>query len=132
MLRGGENVRIAWTYKPIFGNDGPLLEILCIGNDITELKQAEEQKKELESRLQRAHKMEAVGTLAGGVAHDLNNILSGIVSYPELIIMGLPDNSPLLKPVKTIQKSGERAAAIVQDLFTLARRGVVTEKSGKS
>jgi two-component system cell cycle sensor histidine kinase/response regulator CckA len=78
----------------------------------------------LESRLQQAQKMEAVGTLAGGVAHDLNNILSGIVSYPELILMDLPEESPLREPLKTIQNSGKRAAAIVQDLLTLARRGV--------
>ena len=92
------------------------------------MKQAEEEKIDLEIRLQRAQKMEAVGTLAGGVAHDLNNILSGIVSYPELIMMGLPENSPLRKPVATMQKSGEMAAAIVQDLLTLARRGVVSKK----
>jgi CheY-like chemotaxis protein len=68
--------------------------------------------------------MEAIGTLAGGVAHDLNNILSGIVSYPELLLMDLQNDSPLRKPILTIQKSGEKAAAIVQDLLTLARRGV--------
>ena len=62
--------------------------------------------------------------LAGGVAHDLNNILSGLVSYPELILMDLPPKSPLKKPIRTIQRSGERAANIVQDLLTLARRGV--------
>ena len=66
--------------------------------------------KQMEIQLSRAQKMEAVGTLAGGVAHDLNNILSGIVSYPELILMDLPENSPLKSPI--------------QDLLTLARRGV--------
>ncbi|MCK7506442.1 MAG: hypothetical protein MZV70_21900 [Desulfobacterales bacterium] len=71
--------------------------------------------------------MEAIGTLAGGVAHDLNNILSGIVSYPELLLHGhSPEDSPLRKPIETIKKSGEKAAAIVQDLLTLARRGVET------
>lgn len=80
--------------------------------------------KRLEQELQRAKKMEAVGTLAGGVAHDLNNILSGIVSYPELLLLELPEDSPMRKPITTIQKSGERAAAIVQDLLTMARRGV--------
>ena len=68
--------------------------------------------------------MEAIGTLAGGVAHDLNNILSGIVSYPDLILMDLPRESPLFEPIQTIQESGKKAAAIVQDLLTLARRGV--------
>ena len=85
-------------------------------------------RRHLEAQLKKAQKMEAIGTLAGGVAHDLNNILSGIVSYPELLLMDLPEDSPLRKPLSTIQKSGEKAAAIVQDLLTLARRGVaVTE-----
>jgi CheY-like chemotaxis protein len=72
--------------------------------------------------------MEAIGTLAGGVAHDLNNILSGLVSYPELILMDLPDDSSLKEPIMTIQQSGQKAAAIVQDLLTLARRGVSVRK----
>jgi PAS domain S-box-containing protein len=80
--------------------------------------------KKLESQLQQAQKMEAIGTLAGGVAHDLNNILSGMVSYPELLLLDLPDDSPLRQPLLTIQQSGQKAAAIVQDLLTLARRGV--------
>ncbi|MEE9609777.1 MAG: ATP-binding protein, partial [Desulfatiglandales bacterium] len=122
--RDGEPVWIAWTYKPIFNDAGHFAEILCIGNDITDLKRAGKEKQELEAQLQRAQKMEAIGTLAGGVAHDLNNILSGLVSYPELLLMELPENSPLRNPVLTIQKSGEKAAAIVQDLLTLARRGV--------
>ncbi len=92
--------------------------------DITDLKKAEKEKKELELQLQRAMKMEAIGTLAGGVAHDLNNILAGLVSYPELLLMDIPEDSHLRSPVLTIKKSGEKAAAIVQDLLTLARRGV--------
>jgi len=89
--------------------------------DITE-------RKRLESKFQQAQKMEAIGTLAGGVAHDLNNILSGIVSYPELILMELPKDSPLEEPIKKIMESGQKAAATVQDLLTLARRGVSTAK----
>ncbi len=80
--------------------------------------------KRLENQLAQAQKMEAAGTLAGGVAHDLNNILSGLVSYPELLLMDLPAESPIRGPIKTIHKSGKKAAAIVQDLLTLARRGV--------
>jgi signal transduction histidine kinase/CheY-like chemotaxis protein len=126
--RNGERVWVAWTNKAIRNEDGEVIEILCIGNDITKLKQAAEEKRELELRLQRAQKMEAIGTLAGGVAHDLNNILSGLVSYPELLLMDLPQESPLRKPLLTIKKSGERAASIVQDLLTLARRGVSTSE----
>ena len=81
---------------------------------------------ESEQRLARAKKMEALGTLAGGVAHDLNNVLSGIVSYPDLLLMDIPEDSPLKEPILTIQRSGKRATSIVQDLLTLARRGIVT------
>ena len=93
--------------------------------DNTERKHAEKERKHLEDQLQRAKKLEAIGTLAGGVAHDLNNILGGLVSYPELLLMQMPEDSPLRKSILTIQKSGEKAAAVVQDLLTLARRGVV-------
>ena len=65
--------------------------------------------------------MEALGLMAGGVAHDLNNILSGIVSYPELLLMDLPQVSPLRRPIETIKESGLRAADVVADLLTIAR-----------
>ena len=100
------------------------LAILGTVKDITKQRSADAEKRKLESQLQRSQKMEAIGTLAGGVAHDLNNILSGIVSYPELLLLDLPDGSPLKNPILTIKRSGEKAAAIVQDLLTLARRGV--------
>ena len=59
--------------------------------------------------------------MAGGVAHDLNNILSGIINYPELILLQLPQQSPLRKPLESIQDSGKRAARVVADLLTIAR-----------
>jgi signal transduction histidine kinase/ActR/RegA family two-component response regulator len=95
---------------------------LQIATDITQLK-------EMEKKLRQSQKMEAIGTLAGGVAHDLNNILTGIVSYPDLILLDLPKDSHLREPILTIQQSGKKAAAIVNDLLTLARRGLVTKEA---
>lgn len=91
--------------------------ILVILSDVSQCRQ-------LEAQLQRAQQMGALGTLAGGVAHDLNNILSGIVCYPDLILMQIDDDSPIREPIKTMKASGQKAAAMVQDLLTLARRGV--------
>ncbi len=125
VLQDGTRRWITWTYNPIFDDDDEFNEILCIGSDITELKRASEEKQELALRLQRAEKMEALGTLAGGVAHDLNNILAGIVTYPQALLMGLSaDAEHLRKPLESISAAGEKAAAIVHDLLTLARRGV--------
>ncbi len=59
--------------------------------------------------------------MAGGVAHDLNNILSGIVAYPDLLLRKLPTESDLRKPIEAIQQSGKRAAEVVGDLLTVAR-----------
>ena len=111
--------------RAIYDENGLFVGAVINNRDISARKQAEEENRVLQARLQRAQKMEALGVLAGGVAHDLNNILGGLVSYPELLLMQLPEGNSLRKPILTIQKSGEKAAAVVQDLLTLARRGVV-------
>ncbi len=94
-------------------------------HEIKVRERAEQERRRLETQLAHSQKMEAIGTLAGGVAHDLNNILSATVSYPDLLLMDMPEESPLRPPILLIQKSGKKAAAIVNDLLTLARRGVV-------
>lgn len=99
-----------------------------IARDITEQKATEAEREKLERRLQREEKMRSLGLMAGGIAHDLNNILSGIVSYPDLLLMDLPADSPLRKPVETIKSSGLRATEVVSDLLTIAR-GVTTGKA---
>lgn len=86
-----------------------------------------ERLQESERALHRAQKMEAIGMMAGGVAHDLNNILTGILGYPELLLLQLPKSSPLRASIRAIQTSGERAAHIVADLLTMAR-GVASQR----
>jgi len=85
------------------------------------------QQQEMEVKLNRSMKMEAVGLMAGGVAHDLNNILSGIISYPELILMKLPPESDLRRPLEAILGSGKRAAEVVSDMLTVTR-GIAAAK----
>jgi len=78
-------------------------------------------KVQAQEELNRAKRMESIGLMAGGVAHDLNNILSGIVGYPELLLHNLPKDSKLRKPIEAIRESGQRAAIVVEDLLTVAR-----------
>lgn len=117
------------SHADIVKKDLNKIGILGIAIDLTDKINEERKQREMEAQLQRAQKMEALGTLAGGVAHDLNNILSGIVGYPDLLLMQLPSDSPFRKPVITMQESGKKAAAIVQDLLTLTRRNVIVDKT---
>ncbi|WP_028580909.1 cache domain-containing protein [Desulfogranum japonicum] len=83
--------------------------------------QAEQEREQLAEKLNVANKMKSIGLMAGGVAHDLNNILAGIVAYPELLLQKLPQESELRKPIQAIHESGTRAAEVVADLLTIAR-----------
>ena len=96
--------------------------------DVTDRRRAEEERRNLEIKLQRAQKMEALGTMAGGVAHDLNNVLGIIVGYSEILLYDLDGSSPLRPGLENILSGSLRAAAIVQDLLTLARRGIASKQ----
>lgn len=78
-------------------------------------------RRHLEEQLLRDQKMKAIGLMAGGVAHDLNNILSGIISYPDLLLLDLPSDHRFYKPLSSIRRSGMDAAEVVSDLLTVAR-----------
>lgn len=111
-------------FAPMIVENGLIFGGVGIFEDITEQKRAEEEKRNLEERLQRAEKMESLGILAGGVAHDLNNVLGIVVGYAELLLLETDASSPIRPRLMGILKGGQRSAAIVQDLLTLARRGV--------
>ncbi len=127
--KDGKIVPVEGNFCFIRDPTGKAIGLLAIARDITERKGAEEERRRLEERLQRAEKMEALGTLAGGVAHDLNNVLGVVVGYSELLLLKVTDESDAIKShVSEILKAGGRAAAMVQDLLTLTRRGVRSKK----
>ncbi|MFT5725888.1 MAG: PAS domain S-box-containing protein [Desulforhopalus sp.] len=97
--------------------------------DVTERNRNERALIESREIKARSKKMESLGLLAGGVAHDLNNILSGVVSYPELILMELSSENKLRRPIEIMYQSGQRATAIVQDLLTVARGVAIAKES---
>jgi two-component system, cell cycle sensor histidine kinase and response regulator CckA len=111
------NIHVSVTASVLRDEKGEITAAIECIRDNTE-------RKILEERLNRAEKMESLGTLAGGVAHDLNNVLGGVVGYSELLRNELPEDSPLRMFADNIVQSGVRGAAIIHDLLTLARRGV--------
>ena len=128
LRKNGSSVWAEVTASFLLGENGSPIGMLGMAHDITERRRADKEKQALQESLERSKKMETFGTLAAGVAHDLNNVLSGVVSYPDLLLLDLPKNSPLYQPIEVIRESGKKAAAIVEDLLTLARRGVHTEE----
>lgn len=108
--------------------DGTAFGMVYVCRDISERERMMEAHRQLQERLHRAEKMEALGTLAGGVAHDLNNVLGVLMGYSELMLMEIAENDPLHEHVTNILDSSQRGAAIIQDLLTLARRGVAVSQ----
>ncbi|MCH7820137.1 MAG: PAS domain S-box protein [Candidatus Marinimicrobia bacterium] len=91
--------------------------------DLTEQKQIESDNLDLQAKLLQAQRMESLGLLAGGVAHDLNNIIGPIMAYPELIKMSLIDGESVEDDLDAISSSAQRAADVIADLLALTRRG---------
>jgi PAS domain S-box-containing protein len=96
--------------------------------DITERKRAEEERTKLEVQLQRAHKLEAIGQLAGGVAHDFNNMLGVILGYTELAMEQIDPTQPVIKDLEEIRSAAKRSADITRQLLAFARKQTVAPK----
>lgn len=120
ITRDGEEQTTLVVKAPALDENGEVDGILGFYTDITEQKQ-------LEENYNRAQKMESLGILAGGVAHDLNNILSVVVAYSEILLADLPEGNPMTAHIQKMKNSGFKASAIVADLLTIARGIAVTK-----
>jgi PAS domain S-box-containing protein len=101
---------------------------ISISRDITERKQAEEDKEKLRTQLVQAQKMEAIGHLAGGIAHDFNNVLAAIVGYASLLRMKMKNDDPLRPNVEQILFATERATTLVRSLLVFSRKQIMDTK----
>jgi PAS domain S-box-containing protein len=117
--KNGETFPVEIRLKNIFDNGRPLWVVAV--RDITRRLQEELNRSKLEERLSYAMRMESIGLMAGSVAHDLNNILSSIVTFPELLLLRMPADAKYREDITRIKKAGQQAAAVVTDLLTIAR-----------
>ncbi len=109
-------------------SEGKPLRIVGTITDISDRKHAEEESAKLEAQLQQAQKMESVGRLAGGVAHDFNNMLQAILGNVELAIQNTADDKPVLENLAEIQKCAQRSADLTRQLLAFARKQTVIPK----
>ncbi len=124
----GHSALLYTTKIPMYEAGGSLLGVLGVGRDITDLKHAQEEKIKLESQLQQAQKMESVGRLAGGVAHDFNNMLTVILGNAELGLMHLGPTNPVCNNLKEIKASAELSADLTRQLLAFTRKQTVVPK----
>ena len=123
ILAGNEIRNIDFSMKPVLDTDGKIAFLIPEGRDITELKKTESDKRKLEIKLNQAQKMEAIGTLAGGIAHNFNNILMGIQGRVSLIKMDKTKTCRDMKHLTGIENSVQSAVALTRQLLTFARGG---------
>jgi PAS domain S-box-containing protein len=125
---GGEtrHVVIQWSVHADYSET--LSRVFVSMTDVTKLMQGEEEREKLDSQLQQAQKMESIGRLAGGVAHDFNNMLTAIRGFSDLVYDALGKNDPLRDDIAEIQKATDSAAALTQQLLTFSRKQIISPR----
>ena len=121
MRKDGTIFPVETVISAIKSPDGPISGYVAIIRDITD-------RKKLEAQLQQAQKMEAVGTLAGGVAHDFNNLLTTIIGNADLMSMDLSKDDPLCESIAMIKRAGQSAASLTRQLLAFSRKQVIQPK----
>jgi len=127
-LGGGVKKIVQSQFYPVRDGNGNVILLIVIHQDVTERERAEVEKRRLQEQLHQAVKMEAVGRLAGGVAHDFNNMLGVILGHTELAMENLAPGNPLHTDLLEIQRAAERSADLTRQLLGFARKQTVSPK----
>jgi two-component system, cell cycle sensor histidine kinase and response regulator CckA len=127
-FRTGEEIDVAMAAFPVFDDAGAPVYIATVTRDITEIKRAEADKAKLEERLFQAQKMESIGRLAGGVAHDFNNMLTVILGYVELAKARRAPADVLEGYLDEIQRAANRSRQLAEQVLGFSRRQIIAPK----
>jgi PAS domain S-box-containing protein len=118
----GSTLPVRHSGAPIIGPQGRFLGSVIVFQDDTPRRESERALKEAEHRQQQSQKLEAIGTLTGGVAHDFNNLLTAIIGYTQLSLLSLETSSPIFENLVNVEKAGNRAAELTKRLLAFSRQ----------
>jgi len=121
--RDGQSLPVLFSASLMRDRKGEIQGVVCVARDITERKQSEQERERLQGQLLHAQKMETIGTLAGGVAHDFNNILTPLLGYLELAQDEVDSDSEVRESIGYAIQATHRARDLVQQILTFSRRG---------
>jgi len=124
---GQKKIILNYT-APVVHDSGEMLGAIVVNNDITHYKQAEAEREKIQAQLNQAQKMESVGRLAGGVAHDFNNMLGVILGHSEFALEKAEEHEDLYADLKEIQSAAQRSADLTRQLLTFARKDIISPK----
>jgi PAS domain S-box-containing protein len=123
--RDGSILWVSENSRAVYDPTGAVERYEGTVEDITERKRIESDLERIEAQLRQSQKMEAIGSLAGGVAHDFNNLLTSILGYTKVALDRLPDAHPVRGDLSEIRKAGERAASLTRQLLAFSRRQIL-------
>lgn len=126
--RDENRYHIADSAAPILDASGKIRGVVLTFSDVTQRHEAEKENQKLQKQLLQAQKMESVGRLAGGVAHDMNNMLSIVIGYAEMALSSLSKNDPLYANLEEILRAGKRSADVVRQLLAFARKQAIAPR----
>ncbi len=123
-----KRILVDFSIKPCMDTAGSVTLLIAEGRDITEWKRADAERQSLQTQLLQSQKLEAIGRLAGGVAHDFNNMLHAILGHVELALQDLPQENPLAKNLREIEKAANHSADLTKQLLAFARKQTIDPK----